>query len=138
MRTQVTFDTADPHALAGFWAQVLGTEVEDHSGLVGQLVADGRMPAEDCIMINGRLAFRDVAACRDPRGVEPRFFFQRVPEGKVAKNRVHLDIQVESERKADEVARLTGLGAELISSHDDRGPLTYVLRDPEGNEFCVH
>jgi hypothetical protein len=138
MRTQVTFDTADPHALAAFWAQVLGTQVEDHSDLVDQLVADGRMPAEERITINGRPAFRDVAACRDPHGAEPRFFFQKVPEGKVVKNRVHLDIPVEPERKADEVARLTDLGAELVSTHDDRGPLTYVMRDPEGNEFCLH
>jgi Glyoxalase-like domain len=29
-------------------------------------------------------------------------------------------------------------GAELVATHDDRGPLTYVMRDPEGNEFCVH
>ena len=138
MRTQVTFDAGDPHALAAFWAQVLGTEVEDHSEFVDQLVADGRVPAEHRIIINGRSAFRDAAACRDPHGVEPRCFFQKVPEVKVAKNRMHLDIHVEPERKADEVARLTDLGAELISTHDDRGPLTYVMRDPEGNEFCVH
>jgi hypothetical protein len=138
MRTQITFDTADPHAQAAFWAEVLGSVVEDHSDLVDQLVADGRMPAEDKIVVNGRSAFRDVAACRDPSGSEPRLFFQRVPEGKVAKNRIHLDIHVEPSRKADEVARLTGLGAELIGTHDDRGPLTYVMRDPEGNEFCLH
>jgi glyoxalase superfamily protein len=138
MRTQVTFDAADPHALARFWASVLGTEVEDHSGFVDELVANGRMPAEDRITVDGRSAFRDVAACRDPQGVEPRFFFQKVPEGKTAKNRVHLDIHVEADGKEAEVGRLTGLGAELVSSHDDRGPLTYVMRDPEGNEFCVH
>lgn len=138
MRTQVTFDVADPHAQAAFWAQVLGLEVEDHSDLVDQLVAGGRIPAEDRMTVNGRSAFRDVAACRDPRGVEPRFYFQKVPEGKVAKNRMHLDIHVEPDRKADEVARLTGLGAELIETHDDRGPLAYVMRDPEGNEFCLH
>jgi Glyoxalase-like domain len=138
MRTQVTFDATDPHTLAAFWANVLGTEIEDHSDFVDKLVADGHMPAEDRIAINGRSAFRDVAACRDPRGVEPRFYFQKVPERKIAKNRVHLDIHVESDRKADEVTRLTELGAELISTHDDRGPLTYVMRDPEGNEFCVH
>jgi len=138
MRTQVTFDAADPNALAAFWANVLGMEVEDHSDFVDQLVADGRMPAEGRITINGLSAFRDVAACRDPQGVEPRFFFQKVPEGKVAKNRMHLDIHVEPDRKADEVIRLTDLGAELISAHDDRGPLTYVMRDPEGNEFCMH
>jgi glyoxalase superfamily protein len=138
MRTQVTFDAADPHALAMFWGAVFGAEVEDHSALVDQLVADGRMPAQDRVVIDGRSAFRDVAACRDPSGTEPRLFFQRVPEGKVAKNRVHLDIHVEPSRKADEAARLTGLGAELIGTHDDRGPLTYVMRDPEGNEFCLH
>ena len=55
-----------------------------------------------------------------------------------AADRVHLDIHVESSRKADEAARLTRLGAELIATHDDRGPLTYVMRDPEGNEFCLH
>jgi hypothetical protein len=39
---------------------------------------------------------------------------------------------------ADEAARLTRLGAELIATHDDRGPLTYVMRDPEGSESCLH
>ena len=137
MRTQVTFDAADPHALAAFWADVLGVEVEDHSDFVDQLVADARMPSEDRVVIAGRSAFRDVAACSDPSGTEPRLYFQRVPEGKTAKNRVHLDIHVESDSKAAEVDRLTALGAELIETHDDRGPLTYVMRDPEGNEFCV-
>lgn len=138
MRTQVTFDCADPHAQAAFWAQVFGTVVEDHSALVDQLVADGRMSAEDRIVIGGRSAFREVAACSDPTGVEPRLFFQRVPEGKVAKNRVHLDVHVDPDRKIAEVERLTGLGATLIETHSGRGPVTYVLRDPEGNEFCLH
>jgi hypothetical protein len=138
MRTQVTFDCADPHAQASFWAQVMGVDVEDHSDFVDKLVSDGRMPADDRIEISGRSAFRDVAACRDPEGVEPRLFFQRVPESKAAKNRVHLDVHVEPERKLAEVERLKHLGARLIATHDDRGPVTYVMCDPEGNEFCVH
>jgi hypothetical protein len=138
MRTQVTFDCVDPHGQARFWAAVLELTVEDHSDFVDQLVADGRMPAEDRITIDGRSAFRDVAACRDPRGVEPRIFFQVVPEGKTAKNRVHLDIHVDPDAKAAEVARLVALGAENYAQNDDRGPLTYVMRDPEGNEFCIH
>ncbi len=138
MRTQVTFDVADPHAQAAFWAAVLGMEVEDHSTLVDKLVADGLMPAEDRVTVDGRPAFREVAACRDPDGVEPRLYFQQVPEGKVAKNRVHLDIHVDPENKEAEVARATGLGAELIGTHSDRGPTTYVLLDPEENEFCLH
>lgn len=96
------------------------------------------MPADHRIMVDGRSAFRDVAACTDPTGIEPRLFFQRVPEGKIAKNRVHLDVHVDDDRKEAEVQRLARLGAQLIDTHSDRGPLTYVLRDPEGNEFCLH
>jgi len=138
MRTQVTFDCADPHAQAMFWAQVFGTAVEDHSAFVDQLVADGRMPAADRIVVDGRSSFRDVAACSDPTGAEPRLFFQRVPEGKIAKNRVHLDVHVDADQKAAEVERLVTLGAELIETHSDHGPVTFVMRDPEGNEFCLH
>jgi hypothetical protein len=58
------------------------------------------MPADDRIVLRGRSAFRDVAACRDPSGVEPRLFFQLVPESKVAKNRVHLDIHVEPDQSS--------------------------------------
>jgi hypothetical protein len=138
MRTQVTFDCADPHAQAFFWAQVYGMTVEDHSALVDKLIADGRMPADDRIEVGGRSAFRDVAACSDPAGAEPRLFFQRVPEGKTAKNRMHLDVHVEPAEKTAEVERLVGLGAELTETHNDRGPLAHVMRDPEGNEFCLH
>ena len=134
----MTFDCADPHAQATFWAQVFGSAVEDHSAFVDQLVAEGRMPPDDRIVVDGRSAFRDVAACSDPAGAEPRLFFQRVPEGKTAKNRVHLDVQVDPDQKAAEVERLVAFGAELIETHSDRGPLTFVMRDPEGNEFCLH
>lgn len=81
----MTFDCADPHTQATYWAQVFGSAVEDHSELVDQLVAADRIPADDRIMVNGRSAFRAVAACSDPIGVEPRLFFQRVPEDKIAK-----------------------------------------------------
>ena len=138
MRTQVTFDYADPHAQAQFWAQVLGIVVEDHSRLVDDLIADGRLPAEAAIIVDGKSAFRDVAACSDTTGAEPRLFFQRVPEPKTSKNRVHLDVHVEPDAKAAEVQRLVRLGAQHVDTHHDRGPLTYVMRDPEGNEFCVH
>jgi uncharacterized Fe-S cluster-containing radical SAM superfamily enzyme len=70
-------------------------------------------------------------------GVEPHIF-QRVPEGKVAKNRAHLDVHVDEEQKLAEVERLTAWGARHIETHADRGPTTYVMQDPEGNEFCLH
>jgi catechol 2,3-dioxygenase-like lactoylglutathione lyase family enzyme len=138
MRTQVTFDCADPHAQAAFWAEVLGCQVEDHSELVDQLVATGRLPAEDVTTVAGRSAFRQVAACSDPAGVEPRLYFQQVPEGKTSKNRVHLDIHVDEERKTAEAERLVALGAQITDENADRGPRTIVMRDPEGNEFCLH
>jgi hypothetical protein len=83
-RTQVTFDCIDPHAQVVFWAQVFSSTVEDHSVLMDKLVAYGLMPAEDRVVIDGRSAFRDVAASSDPTGTEPRLFFQRAPEGKPA------------------------------------------------------
>ena len=63
--------------------------------------------------------------------VLPRLFFQRVPEAKTVKNRLHLDL-----RCADvdtEVDRILGLGGRLVASHADH----LVLADPEGNEFCM-
>ena len=137
-RLQVAFDTRDPHAQAVFWASVLDYVVEDHSDFVDQLVADGRMPEEERITIDGRSAFRDVAAASDPNGTEPRLFFQKVPEDKVAKNRVHVDVATPDEKKLAEVDRLTALGAKLLWVTSDRGPTTYTMQDPEGNEFCLH
>ena len=126
---QVTFDCAEPERVARFWCEVLGYVIPPPpDGFASWDEYDGVPPGEQGAS----------SACVDPSGVGARLYFQRVPEGKVAKNRVHLDIQVERDRKAEEVARLTHLGAELIETHDTRGPLTYVLRDPEGNQFFVH
>ena len=81
MRTQVTFDAADSHALAAFWASVPGTEVEDHPEFVDQLVADGRMLAADRITINGRSAFRTWQLDGTRRASRPGPSFKKVPEG---------------------------------------------------------
>ena len=138
MKVQVAFDSADPNTLAAFWVEVLGYVVEDNAAFVDQLVADGRMPASDRIVIDGFSRFREVAAIVDPTGEGPRFFFQLVPEGKTAKNRVHVDVSTPEEKKQAEVERLTALGARLLWVTSDRGPTTYTMQDPEGNEFCLH
>jgi Glyoxalase-like domain len=136
-RLQVAFDTADPHAQARFWAKALHYEVEDHSGVVEHLLDAGQLQPADLMEIDGRRVFRDVAACRDPSGARPRLYFQRVPEPKTTKNRVHLDLQVGAEHAPSEVERLVSLGATVAWTTSDRGPLTTTLRDPEGNEFCI-
>lgn len=92
---------------------------------------------------------RDAAsAAEDPDGIGPRLFFQRVPEGKTAKNRVHLDVRVGSglegeERMAaleTECDRLVALGARRVKRFEPAPPMTHghiVMHDPEGNEFCL-
>ena len=60
---------------------------------------------------------------------------QRVPEGRAGKNRMHMDFRADD--RAGEVARLVGLGATEVEEHAVPGLAWTVLRDPEGNEFCV-
>lgn len=135
IRLQVAFDASDPHELARFWAEAVRGTVEDHSELVGHLVESGALSREETVEVDGRLAFRDVATVR-AEGL-PRLFFQLVPEPKTAKNRCHVDLQVGPEHAAEERDRLVGLGATHLWTSSDRGPVTYTLQDPQGNEFCI-
>lgn len=136
-RLQVVFDAADPHALVRFWAAAVRYDLEDHSPVVAQLLTGGQIMGEDVVDVEGRQVFRDLAACSDPEGNGPRLLFQRVPEGKTAKNRVHLDLQVGAEAAPAEVERLIALGAIVAWTTTDRGPTTTTMQDPEGNELCV-
>lgn len=139
---QVTFDCADPAALAAFWAAVLDYHVQDpppgFSSWDEALAAMGVPPERR----------NDASALIDPGGSGPRIFFQRVPEGKSAKNRVHLDVRAAEglageERMAAlerECTRLVALGATRVDRHEPAPPLQgghIVLTDPEGNEFCL-
>ena len=133
---QITFDTADCHALARFWAAAMHFEVDDHHDLVKQMLDAGHATEADVMEINGRLAWKEAATCQSADGTT-RLLFQVVPEPKTAKNRMHLDLHVAEGQRDAEVERLMGLGATFL--HDGRqGPYAWVtLADPEGNEFCV-
>ena len=72
----------------------------------------------------------------DGPGSGPTLWFTKVPEGKVAKNRVHLDLMPDT-TLAEEVARLVSLGASVLREHDEDGMRWTVMLDPEGNELCV-
>ena len=139
---QVTFDCADPAALATFWAEVLGYQV--------QAPPPGFDTWDAALESMGVPQERrnDASALVDPEGSGPRIFFQRVPEGKDAKNRVHLDVRAAPELTGEErmvaleavCARLVAVGATRIGRHEPEPPLTaghIVLADPEGNEFCL-
>ncbi|MEU8616422.1 VOC family protein [Streptomyces sp. NPDC048623] len=121
---QVTIDCADPVRLAHFWAEVLG--------YVAPEAPEGQV---------------DWFACTDPTGEGPRVLFQRVPEGKVVKNRVHLDVRagtglVGEERLAAlqaESDRLVALGAVQgkVLLADEENESCINMQDIEGNEFCL-
>ena len=139
---QVVFDCADPLKQSGFWAGALHYLMPDPPG--------DFTTWEDWARAEGipEEHWNDAAAIEDPDGEGPRLFFQKVPEDKVAKNRVHLDLNVSGgravpidERKAliwAEVERLEALGAnDSRGAMDQRGEFWVRMNDPEGNEFCV-
>jgi Glyoxalase-like domain len=118
-QVQITFDCAEPERVARFWCEVLGYTLP---------------PDFD-------------RACVDPTGAGPRLYFQRVPEGKVVKNRVHLDVRVGTGLTGDErvatleaeCARLVALGATRVRllPADDENESCLLMQDIEGNEFCL-
>ena len=143
---QVTFDAADPHAQARFWAAAMGWTVEVDSDFVRGIIAQGYATEADTVEIDGDLFWATGAGIRHPgRPEDPldgsfgggRLLFMKVPEAKQAKNRVHLDLNVGGDRRDAEVARLTELGATVLYEVDEPGGHHVTMADPEGNEFCV-
>jgi len=105
----LTFDAADPPALAQFWAAVTGYDLGQVSPFFAELTGDGRFG--------------------------PRLMFIQVREGKTAKNRFHPDLG--SADLDGEVERVIGLGARLVGRRQEWGVTWATLADPEGNEFCI-
>lgn len=140
---QVTFDCADPAALAGFWCEVLGYRIEPPPPAFDswdQALDAWGVPADER---NSR------SAAGPPEGDSgPRLFFQRVPEGKTVKNRVHLDVRAALGTQGEErmtrldaeATRLVGLGATRVRRVEPDGVMDagfVVMQDLEGNEFCL-
>ena len=120
----VVVDCAHPGTLARFWAQVLdGYDVAPYDD--EELARLRDLGIEDVM--------DDPSVLLVPDGPGPRIWFQRVPEAKVVKNRVHLDLAAPD--LAAEVDRLVRLGATVLPLQPEDGLV--VLQDPEGNEFCV-
>ena len=138
-QVQVTFDCADPERVARFWCEVLGYVVPPApEGFATWADFDRSLPPE-----RQGAAF----ACVDPTGVGPRLFFQRVPEGKLVKNRLHLDVRVGTGLVGEErvtaleteCARLVALGATRVRllRADGYDESCLLMQDIEGNEFCL-
>ena len=137
---QVTFDCEDPWALSVFWNEALGYEhPAPPPGFDDWEAFDDSLPEQ---------LRNSASACVDPDGRGPRIFFQRVPEGKQVKNRLHLDVRAAPGLEGDERmaalekegARLVALGATRVGRHEPDPPMSLgwvVMQDPEGNEFCL-
>ena len=110
----ICFDCADHHRVAHFWAAVLGYTIRP---------ADPEAIPDDSIAL-------------DPPEGGLRIWCNKVPEPKVVKNRVHIDINMPD---GAEMARLQRLGARVLQEiHDAQGRLRWtIMADPEGNEFCA-
>jgi len=104
----VTLDAADPPKLANFWSAATGQPINESSPYFAML---------------------------EPSEIGVRMLFIKVPEGKTAKNRMHVDFHA-PDREA-EVQRLVGLGATRGATYDEYGVNWTTLSDPEGNEFCI-
>ncbi|WP_395292593.1 VOC family protein [Kitasatospora hibisci] len=145
---QLVIDCADPRRLVGFWAGALGYVPEPPLGghaTWREYWADLGVPAEELPAGVGETPESIV----DPAGRGPRIWFQQVPEPKVTKNRLHLDLRVGGGREVPLETRiqrvtakmegLTEAGATVLRIMDkpDTAYYAVVLQDPEGNEFCV-
>jgi hypothetical protein len=119
---QVTFDCRDPDAMSQFWAAALGYKLQDPpTGFDSweDWLREYDIPEED---------WNSMGAVVDPDGNGPRLLFQRVPETKSIKNRVHLDLNVglphdegTRGRVVDASARLQALGAAKLREVEERG-----------------
>jgi hypothetical protein len=118
----VTFDCVDALTVGRFWSAALGRPLDPNaSDGFASIGFDGR---------RDRVGWGPVENDDDPTWV-----FARVPEPKVAKNRIHLDLMAPDPEA--EAARLVGLGATREADKEEYGYLWTVMADPEGNEFCV-
>jgi|SRR5680860_1197295 len=144
-RIQITIDCADPALLTRFWATALGYVVPDPPAGFDDWTAYWRsvgVPEDELGDGDDSLV--------DPDGVGPKLWFQPVPEGKVVKNRLHLDLDVgggrdvsletRKQRVDAEARRLAAAGASTLRVLDTEAIDHYavVMADPEANEFCLH
>lgn len=134
---QVTVDSTRPHELADWWSQTLGWPVEQtDESFIRSMVAAGHASADDTMTHADRLVWKAGAAVSHPESGQ-RLLFQWVPEDKVGKNRVHLDLRLPKEGPHTSVEELVARGATRLHE-GNQGPFRWTtLADPQGNEFCV-
>jgi hypothetical protein len=118
--SELVIDARDPRRLATFWCEVLGYDIVDETDSNVVEIAGAEQTAEGM-----------------RRGiVPPTIVFALVPESKIVKNRLHIDVRPIDRTRDEEVDRILALGARHVDIGQGEQNWT-VLADPEGNEFCV-
>lgn len=139
---QIVVDCSSPHELADWWAETLNWEVEHQDpSFIRSMIDQGLAGEADTIVHRGSLVWASASAIRSHESqanAKPRILFQQVPEAKITKNRIHLDL------RSDEAVDLAAMHRRLIErgatqiGEGAQGPHQWVIfADPEGNEFCV-
>lgn len=142
MTVQVTFDCANAHELADWWAETLAWEVEPQDeAFIRSMIEQGHATEDDTTTHRGALVWKAAAAVQPPGeggAGQPRLLFMDVPEPKSVKNRTHLDLRPGPD---DDVAairdRLVERGATIIGGGREGSHEWVTMADPEGNEFCI-
>ena len=139
IKTQTSWDCRDANTSALWWAEALEWEFEAlDPAWFAQLREAGHCNDADVTTLpDGRLSWREGAAIHHPTEPNQRMYFQTVPEPKLAKNRLHIDLHVGPELVAETKQRLIGMGASFVAAHS-QGPYSWVvMQDPDGNQFCI-
>ncbi len=132
---QLAVDAVDAHTLADFWAEALRYTIEDNTAAIERVLAQGYAKESDTVVRHDGI--RSWAEFEAIRGNGRRILFHTVPEPKTTKNRWHIDLNVGEQQMEAEVQRLVALGAVRVQEINEPGGHFIVMRDTEGNEFCV-
>jgi hypothetical protein len=141
---QVVLDCADPHELAQWWAETMGWNLEPtNEDFIRRMIAEGYATEGDTRTWNGQLWWATGAAINQPEppegGACSRILFQKVPEPKAGKNRMHVDLRATATGPDLDAVReaLLQRGATFLHEGSEGPHRWYTMADPEGNEFCI-
>lgn len=137
---QLVIDCRDPHVLAHWWAETLQWYVEPQdASFIRSMIEQGHANESDTREYMGALVWRDGAAIKAQLedSNSARIYFQGVPESKLGKNRVHIDLRIGSDDPVQLREALVARGATILYTGNQGGHTWLTMADPEGNEFCV-
>ncbi|ACL41037.1 conserved hypothetical protein [Pseudarthrobacter chlorophenolicus A6] len=143
LNIQIVIDCRRPHQLADWWAETLEWSVEPQdAGFIRSMIEQGFATEDQTTTHHGNLVWKDGAAIRPPEEIDikapsRRLLFQTGEDEKVAKNRVHWDVNLAGRDKDAVRSELEARGATFLWTARQGPHSWHTMADPEGNEFCI-